>query len=52
MSVVIYTDDMPADSIYLLDLGWLRGDKGWFLPGADGGGATRFNQNPERKLIN
>lgn len=37
---------MPAEKLYLLDLGWLGGDIGWFLPGAAGGAATNTNRNP------
>jgi N-acyl homoserine lactone hydrolase len=39
---------MPARRMYLLDLGSLSGDKGWFLPGALGGAATRENRTPSR----
>jgi glyoxylase-like metal-dependent hydrolase (beta-lactamase superfamily II) len=37
---------LPAEKLHLLDLGWLGGDIGWFLPGGAGGGATRNNRNP------
>lgn len=37
---------MPAEKLYLLDLGWLGGDIGWFLPGGPGGAATKSNRNP------
>jgi len=42
---------MPADKLYLLDLGWLAGDIGWFLPGAAGGAATKSNRNPSRTWV-
>lgn len=42
---------MPADRIYLLDLGWLGGDLGWFLPGAAGGAMTYSNRNPQRVWV-
>lgn len=42
---------MPARKMYLLDLGWLAGDKGWFLPGAAGGAATKNNRNPPRTWV-
>ena len=37
---------MKAERIHLLDLGWLGGDCGWFLPGAAGGAMTLSNKNP------
>lgn len=43
---------MPAENIFLLDFGFLSGDKGWFLPGASGGAMTDKNRNPEREWIN
>lgn len=42
---------MPAEKMYLLDLGWLEGDIGWFLPGAPGGGATWSERNPPSTLV-
>ena len=42
---------MPAEKLYLLDLGWLGGDLGWFLPGGAGGGATRSNRAPETTWV-
>ncbi len=42
---------MPARKMYLLDLGTLAGDKGWFLPGGLGGAATRNNRNPARTWV-
>lgn len=42
---------LPAQKMCLLDLGALSGDKGWFLPGSLGGGATRSNRSPERTWV-
>jgi len=42
---------MKAQKIHLLDLGWLGGDCGWFLPGAAGGAMTLSNKNPNREWI-
>lgn len=42
---------MRATQIYLLDLGWLGGDMGWFLPGGPGCAMTFSNRNPERKWV-
>ena len=42
---------MPAKKLYLLYLGTLAGDKGWFLPGALGGAATNSNRNPQRTWV-
>ncbi|MCL6647142.1 MAG: N-acyl homoserine lactonase family protein [Chloroflexi bacterium] len=42
---------MRAEELYLLDLGWLGGDCGWFLPGAAGGAATAADRNPPRKWV-
>jgi glyoxylase-like metal-dependent hydrolase (beta-lactamase superfamily II) len=39
---------MKAEKIYLIDLGWLAGDLGWFLPGPAGGAMTKSNRNPQR----
>ncbi|WP_188681451.1 N-acyl homoserine lactonase family protein [Thermogymnomonas acidicola] len=42
---------MKASRIHLLDLGWLGGDCGWFLPGAAGGAMTYSNRDPKRDWI-
>ncbi|BCU66909.1 N-acyl homoserine lactonase AttM [Sulfolobales archaeon HS-7] len=42
---------MKAEKIYLLDLGWLGGDLGWFLPGAAGGALTNSNKNVKRTWV-
>jgi glyoxylase-like metal-dependent hydrolase (beta-lactamase superfamily II) len=42
---------MPAEKLFLLDLGWLAGDIGWFLPGKAGGAATKSNRNPGRAWV-
>ncbi|BBD73804.1 N-acyl homoserine lactonase AttM [Sulfodiicoccus acidiphilus] len=42
---------MVAEKIYLLDLGWLGGDLGWFLPGAAGGALTNSNKSPKREWV-
>ncbi|MCY0859774.1 MAG: N-acyl homoserine lactonase family protein [Sulfolobaceae archaeon] len=42
---------MPVKNVYLLDLGWLGGDIGWFLPGAAGGAMTYSNKNPKREWV-
>jgi len=42
---------MLAQEIYLLDLGWLGGDIGWFLPGGAGCAMTLSDRNPVRKWI-
>jgi len=40
-----------AEEIYLLDLGWLAGDVGWFLPGAAGCALTFSNREPPRRWV-
>lgn len=40
-----------AEEIFLLDLGWLGGDIGWFLPGAAGCALTFSNKNPPRRWV-
>ncbi|BDB98380.1 N-acyl homoserine lactonase family protein [Saccharolobus caldissimus] len=42
---------MKAKKIYLLDLGMLGGDSGWFLPGAAGGAKTYSNRNATSQWI-
>jgi len=42
---------MVAEKMYLLDLGQLSGDIGWFLPGRDGGAATKTNRNQARRWV-
>ncbi len=42
---------MKAERIHLLDLGWLGGDIGWFLPGAAGCAMTFSNRNPIRRWV-
>lgn len=40
-----------AEEIFLLDLGWLGGDIGWFLPGAAGCALTFSNKNPPKRWV-
>lgn len=42
---------MISEEIFLLDLGWLGGDMGWFLPGGPGCAMTFSNRNPEKKWV-
>jgi len=44
-------NEVPAKKLFLLDLGRLGGDIGWFLPGAAGGAATRSNRDPKRRWL-
>jgi len=47
----IYQVRQKAEEIFLLDLGWLAGDIGWFLPGAAGCALTFSNRNPPRRWV-
>ncbi|MFB6470172.1 MAG: N-acyl homoserine lactonase family protein [Vulcanisaeta sp. AZ3] len=40
---------MPVKNVYLLDMGWLGGDIGWFLPGA--GAMTYSDKSPKREWV-
>ena len=42
---------MLSEEIFLLDLGWLGGDMGWFLPGGPVCAMTFSNRNPEKKWV-
>jgi N-acyl homoserine lactone hydrolase len=42
---------LPVKRLILIDLGWLGGDIGWFLPGGAGGAATRTNRTPKTTWV-